>query len=215
MRKTLAALLALAGLLAAAECLGTVAEAPAAPAPAQGPPAEPETVQVPIEELWERGEALFEGGDTVAALQLFEAALARDRMRARSWNYVGGVYFTRGDLSRALEHFRRAVELDPRDVRALNNLATAYERLGEHARAEEFYLRAASVDPSHAPTQFNLGILYAHRLGLPEAARRAWERYLELEPAGPDAERVRRELGALPPPAPAGAAAPPPATPAR
>lgn len=207
--------LRIAGILLAAFVALPAAPAWPAPAAVEAPvpvpavlpgPTEPPVV-VPakegpassIEELWSRGESSYERGDLDGALTLFEEALSRDRQRARSWNYVGGVYFSRGDLPRALEHFNRAADLDPRDVRVCNNLGTAYERLGEYARAEELYQRAALLDPGHALTQLNLGVLYARRLGLPEAARRAWERYLELDPAGPVADRVRAELASLPP----------------
>jgi Flp pilus assembly protein TadD len=122
------------------------------------------------------------------------------------------VSFSLGDLPRALQHFRRAVELDPRDVRACNNLGTALERLGEYTQAEEAYQRAVLADPAYPLTQRNLGLLQARRLGNPEAARRAWQRYLELAPTGAYADEVRRELAAAPgaPPQPAFDTAPPP-----
>ena len=187
--------------------------APATDPAAAGPGADAEPS---IEDLWVRGERAYHDGDLDGALRLLESALARDERRARSWNYVGGVHFARGDLVRAREHFRTAHELDPRDVRASNNLATVHERLGDYARAEELYQQAALLQPSYAETFRNLGVLYARRLGRPDAARRAWERYLELAPPGPAAEAVRRELEALPPPAtpapPASIA--PPASPA-
>ena len=126
-------------------------------------------------------------------------ALASDERRARSWNYVGGVHFAQGDLSRALEEFRTALELDPGDVRACNNLGTALERLGDYAGAAEAYGRAVLIDPSYPLTQRNLGILQSRRLGDPAAARSAWQRYLELAPAGAYADEIRRELAAARP----------------
>jgi tetratricopeptide (TPR) repeat protein len=161
--------------------------------PAGGTPAGEES----LETLWERGERAFEAGDLAAAERDFLAALSRDEHRSRSWNYLGGVHFAQGDLPRALEEFRRALAEDPRDVRACNNIGTALQRLGDFAGAEEHYLRAAAADPSYAPTQLNLGVLYAHRLARPEAARRAWRRYLELVPSGTRADEVRRELSLL------------------
>jgi tetratricopeptide (TPR) repeat protein len=199
----------LAGAVLAVGC------ALASPAPAQSPSAAPaspgptaprEAPGGSIEALWTQGERAYQSGDLEAAERLFEQALARDDRRARSWNYLGGVSFARGDLSRALEHFRRAHELDPGDVRACNNLATVHERLGEFARAEELYVQAMRLDPAYPETHRNLGVLYARRLGRPEEARRAWERFLALVPSGPAAAAVRRELEGLPPP-PSGAGA--------
>ena len=159
--------------------------------------AEPPPAAGSIEDLWSRGDSAFRAGDLDEALRLFDAALSSDQERARSWNYVGGVHFAQGNFPRALEDFRKALELDPRDVRACNNLGTALERLGDYAGAERAYGQAALLDPSYAVTQRNLGILQSKRLGNPEAARRAWERYLELAPAGAYADEIRRELAAL------------------
>ena len=71
---------------------------------------------------------------------------------------------------------------------------------GLRGRRGASYARAALIDPSYPVTQRNLGILLSRRLGDPEAARRAWQRYLELAPAGEYADEIRRELAADPPP---------------
>jgi len=167
--------------------------APAVPARGAGPAVEAAS----IEALWSRGETAFRAGDLGAALRLFDAALALDALRARSWNYVGGVHFAQGDIPRALEEFRKALELDPGDVRACNNLGTALERLGDYAGAETAYARATLIDPSYPLTQRNLGILQSRRLGNPDAARRAWRRYLELAPSGAYADEIRAALSTL------------------
>ena len=164
--------------------------APAAPARGEQPQPGPGS----IEELWSRGEAAFKDGAWTRRCACSTTALASDERRARSWNYVGGVHFAQGDLSRALEEFRKALELDPGDVRACNNLGTALERLGDYPGAEEAYGRAVLIDPSYPVTQRNLGILQSRRLGNPDAARRAWQRYLELAPAGAYADEIRGEL---------------------
>jgi tetratricopeptide (TPR) repeat protein len=168
----------------------------ALPAAGAGPPSPPAPGS--IEELWARGESAFKAGDLDEALRQFEAARARDEGRARTRNYLGGVYFSRGDFARALGEFQAAAALDPRDVRAANNLGTALERLGDYAGAAQAYARAVAIDPSYPATQRNLGILQSRRLGDPEGARRSWQRYLELAPNAADAPEIRSELDALP-----------------
>jgi tetratricopeptide (TPR) repeat protein len=182
--------------LAAAAWLLCAYLPPAAPARSEDTPSGAGT----IESLWSRGESAFKAGDLDQALRLFETALSIDARRARSWNYVGGAHFAQGDLTRALEEFRKAFELDPGDVRACNNVGTALERLGDYAGAEASYARAALIDPKYPVTQRNLGILLSRRLGDQAAARRAWQRYLELAPSGEYADEIRRELAADPPP---------------
>ncbi len=175
----------------AAVALLLCALCPATP-PARGE--EPLPATGSIESLWMLGDAAFKAGDLDQALRQFDTALARDQTRARSWNYVGGVHFAQGNYARALEEFRRALQLDPRDVRACNNFGTALERLGDYAGARRAYEQAVLIDPSYALTQRNLGILESRPPGNPQAARRAWERYLQLAPDGPHAEEIRREL---------------------
>lgn len=183
-------------LAAPARC----AEMPAPPLGAETPAAATPAPSAPtgsIEDLWIRGEAALKAGALDEALRLFSAALSADERRGRSWNYLGGVHFAQGDLQRALQDFRRALELEPRDVRAWNNLGTTFERLGNYKAARESYEWATQIDPAYPLTQRNLGILQARRLGNPEAARLAWQRYLALAPAGAYADEVRRELATL------------------
>lgn len=188
-----------APFLLAALLLAGGAGFPPAAAPATAPPTAPPAT---IEELWDRGESAFAAGDLQGALRAFSEALSHDERRSRSWNYLGGVHFTQGDLRQALADFGRAFELDPLDVRVCNNLATVHERLGNYRLAEEHYLQAARIDPAYPVTQRNLGILYARRLERPDLARRAWARYLALDPDGPGAPEIRREILLLPPEAP-------------
>lgn len=172
------------------------------------PPATARSQELPagqpatIEALWDSGERSFAAGDLQGALWAFSEALSRDERRSRSWNYIGGVHFAQGDLPQSLADFQRAFDLDPLDVRVCNNLATAYERLGDYRQAEMYYQQAAGIDPAYPVTQRNLGVLYARRLARPDLARRAWARYLELNPDGPQAQEIRRELLLLPLPAP-------------
>lgn len=181
--------------------LPCILQAQPLPAPEIAPPT-PSIDAAPagtaIEELWRRGEEALLHNDLDGALQAFNEALSRDEGRARSWNYVGGVHFGRGDWSKALLAFQKALALDSRDVRVCNNVGTVYERLGQFARAEEHYLRATVIAPAYPTSHRNLGVLYATRLGRPDEARRAWQRYLELSPQGPGAAEVRRELERLP-----------------
>ena len=134
---------------------------------------------------------------TAEALEIFNEALALDRNQARTWNYLGGVHFSRGEYFKALLNFKQAFQLDPKDARAGNNIATAYERIGEYAKAETYYLRSIEATPSYPTSYRNLGILYADHLERPDLARRYWEEYLRLAPAGPAAEAVRKELRRL------------------
>jgi eukaryotic-like serine/threonine-protein kinase len=71
---------------------------------------------------------------------------------------------------------------------------------GHLARAVELYRRASQRDPRNAAAWRGLGVT-SERLGLRDAARRAYQRALKLTPPGPQADSMRarlEQLGAQP-----------------
>jgi len=69
-----------------------------------------------------------------------------------------------------------------------------YVRKGRYKSAARVLEKAARLDPNFPRVQRSLGIARA-RLGDYAGARKAYERYLELDPSAPDAADVRRILG--------------------
>jgi len=99
-------------------------------------------------------------------------------------------------VAEVLERTRSEVEQAQRKQR-LNmhyNMAAVYARDGRYAEAEYEYLQALRLDPSDADVHFNLGILYDDELGQPDKAILHYRRYLQLNPHGVDADRVRSWL---------------------
>ena len=99
-------------------------------------------------------------------------------------------------VAEVLERTRSEVEQAQRKQR-LNmhyNMAAVYARDGRYTEAEYEYLQALRLDPSDADIHFNLGILYDDELGQPEKAILHYRRYLQLNPHGVDADRVRSWL---------------------
>lgn len=74
------------------------------------------------------------------------------------------------------------------------NMAAVYAREGKFADAENEYLQALRIDPTDADVHYNLGILYDDEMKEPEKATVHYRRYLQLNPHGPDADRVRTWL---------------------
>ena len=90
------------------------------------------------------------------------------------------------------------VELDELPVRKkVNDLIAKgerYVRKGRYKSAARVLEKAARLDPNYPRAQRSLGIARA-RLGDFEGARKAYTRYLELDPGAHDAADVRRILG--------------------
>ncbi len=121
---------------------------------------------------------------------------AEDREVAFLWERLGQLRMDRQDYPAALTAYREALRLEPGRWSRLKNAGWLETVAGDEARglAElQEYLRQA---PQDAAVWRHLGTVHA-RAGRNEAARQAWRRALELEPAGPEADRVREDLRRL------------------
>jgi tetratricopeptide (TPR) repeat protein len=77
------------------------------------------------------------------------------------------------------------------------NMASVYAREGKFTEAENEYLQALRIDPTDADVHYNLGILYDDEMKQSEKAMVHYRRYLQLNPHGLDADRVRTWLRKL------------------
>jgi protein O-GlcNAc transferase len=84
-------------------------------------------------------------------------------------------------FTQAIDVLRRALILDPGSARAYNNLGLAQLRSGDAAGAVHSMEQAIGIDAMYALGHMNLG-LAREALNLNEAARRSYERSLELDP---------------------------------
>ena len=95
-----------------------------------------------------------------------------------------------GRVDEALEEARRALAVDGGSAEARLLAARALSRLGRLADAVEELRHATERDPLHADAHLELGYAAARR-GELLAAVQAWDQWLKLRPAAPNAERVR------------------------
>ncbi len=95
----------------------------------------------------------------------------------------------------ALAEFENAAELDAEFVLAMNNAGFALYKLDKLEAAVQQLKRAIEIDPKRAVPYLNLGDAYA-KLGWKPQAKAAYEKYLELQPAGGRTEQVRQKLSA-------------------
>jgi tetratricopeptide (TPR) repeat protein len=142
------------------------------------------------------GQVLVRIGQVAESLPHFDTAIAANADR---WAY----HFNRARALALLERwddaitgYRRAQELFPGDYAIAFNLAQTYHRKGDEVAAVEQYLRAIELDPEDASFRLALGISYEKLQKRAEAAA-AYEEYLRLAPAAPDAEKVRARIGQL------------------
>ncbi len=137
-------------------------------------------------------------------------AVARIRERAESdaspeaLGALGITYLVSGDVAAAVKALESASAQEPENARLLSDLAAAY--LARAAQADEpadipQALEAAekAIALKDAPPEawFNRA-LALERLHLVDAARKAWEDYLQRDSASAWAEEARQHLEALP-----------------
>jgi CHAT domain-containing protein/tetratricopeptide (TPR) repeat protein len=149
-----------------------------------------------------------EGLDTQSPAVL--GAVARIRQRAEgdtspeALGALGVTYLVSGDTSAAVKALESATAQDPKDARLQSDLAAAYlvraERADEPAdipKALEAAERAIALENAPVEAWFNRA-LALERLHLTDAARKAWDDYLQRDTSSPWAEEARQHLEALP-----------------
>ncbi len=127
------------------------------------------------------------------AVKKYEAILRTHPDHVDAMVNLGNVLMELGSPEKAEEHYRDALALDPNHVEANYNLANIFEERGELANALLFFRKALQEEPEFADAHFNLARVL-DELGKRQSAREHWLCYLELEPHGEWAGKVRQRL---------------------
>jgi CHAT domain-containing protein len=138
------------------------------------------------------------------------AAVARIRQQAEAdtspdaLGALGVTYLVSGDVAAAVKALESASAQRPEDPRLLSDLAAAYlvraaqaDEPADIPKALEAAERAIALKDPPAEAYFNRA-LALERLHLVDAARKAWEDYLQRDSASGWAEEARQHLEALP-----------------
>jgi tetratricopeptide (TPR) repeat protein len=110
---------------------------------------------------------------------------------------LGNDYFDTNQPQPAIAAYQKALELDPNNPNILTDQGLMYRQIGWFDKAQANFEKAQKIDPKHEQSLLNLGILYAENLKQPAKAIQAWNRYLELFPTSPNAQRVKATLDEL------------------
>ncbi len=104
-----------------------------------------------------------------------------------------GTMLGEGRYREAIGLYRQVLAEDPFYTPAHFNLAVAYRRMGQGRRAFRQYGRLLRIDPDQGPAHLNAGIIAIDFRDRPSAAHHL-RRYLQLEPASPQADLAKRYL---------------------
>jgi tetratricopeptide (TPR) repeat protein len=127
-------------------------------------------------------------GEYEGAARTYRQAIAREDADAASWLKLGNVLAILTRYEDAADAFDAALRRAPDLAAAHNGLGASLMHLGRTDAAIRALDRAASLDRRDANPLMNLALLHERR-GDRDAAREAWERALERDPASEIAQR--------------------------
>lgn len=134
--------------------------------------------------------------DYPAAIDAYERAYELDDSMLEAIMAVGDLHGRMKEWDQALAALDRAMELVEGNAVNLFNYAVYASNAGKVELADEFYERSAAADPEFAPAHLQIGMSRA-RLEDREGAIAAFERFLEIDPNGPQAAMVHEILDQL------------------
>jgi tetratricopeptide (TPR) repeat protein len=109
-----------------------------------------QTVGKDPDELFAKAVMLHQSGDTLGAIQYYEAVLEKQPQRVEALSNLGAAYMKLGRLEEAIQQYRKALAIRPDMANVRFNLALAFykaDRIDEAAPEFEAVLKS---DPKHA-----------------------------------------------------------------
>lgn len=110
---------------------------------------------------------------------------------------LGNLYFDHERFREAVQWYEDALRIDPRNVDVSTDLGIAYYYMNQSDAALAQFDRSLTIDPRHAKTLLNVGIVRAFGKQDLEGAAKAWQRVVEVAPGSPEADRARQGLAGL------------------
>jgi tetratricopeptide (TPR) repeat protein len=123
-------------------------------------------------------------------------AAAPPKARAYDLDRVGRQAYREKKYDEAAKAFEQAVALKPGDPILLNNLGFLYYEMGRYPESIVWLEKTLAADPNRKEAHGNIGYAYM-KVGRNGEAKQHFTRYLDLYPASPRAEEVRRILTTL------------------
>jgi Tfp pilus assembly protein PilF len=131
------------------------------------------------------------------AVKEFKSALTLDNQTAETHSNLGALYFKMGNYGESEREFKEAVRLKPQFAESHFNLGTVLERVGKYDEAVREYNLALRYKPELTPAHLNLGVIYLNKLSDKKMALYHLRRCIEIDPAQPQAEKIRKKLEEL------------------
>ena len=139
------------------------------------------------------GNALYGKGDLAGAVAAWSRTVDLDRDYHKAYYNLGNAYFKLKKFDRALSAYQRAAERDSDNSNIFYNIAQVHIERGDEEEAIRHLRQAIEHKVNDPEAYYQLGGLY-YKLGKAREARLSFERFLQLAPDHPQADRVRQLL---------------------
>jgi tetratricopeptide (TPR) repeat protein len=135
--------------------------------------------------------------DAQKQIDFLRSVLKDDPKNLNALIQLGNLYFDTEQFNQGIETYSKALEIDPKNADVRTDMGIMYRKKGDYDRAIAEFKKAAEIDPKHVNSRYNLGIVLLHDKGDIKGAIKAWEDYLRVEPTGPRAENIRKQMGKM------------------
>ena len=154
--------------------------------------------RVEAELPFSRGLKAQQEGRRAEAIREYQAAMRTDPAYFDAYYNLGLAALDNGDSRLALWAYEIALSIKSDSADARYNLGLALKAAGFHLDAVQQLEKAAQAAPNDARPHLSLGNLYAQQFRENSAARRHYQKALELSPHHPEAGKIRYWLAANP-----------------
>lgn len=136
-------------------------------------------------------------GTSTDSVRVLQDAAKKDPENVNAWVELGNALMDAKRFSEAVDAYGRALKIDPKNVDVRVDMGSCYRSIGRPDMAEKEYRKALEINPRHAMGHRNLGVVLAYDFNKKHQAIKEFERYLQLSPEAPDADKVRRVIASL------------------
>jgi len=138
--------------------------------------------------------------DAFTRITTTKAVLAANPADVEAWILLGNDYFDTHQPKLAIEAYEKALKLAPKHPHVadiLTDQGIMYRELQDYDKALANFRKANEADPTHLQSLLNTGIVYASNLHDKAAARKAWNKIIEMAPESPQGLQAKQFLQGL------------------
>ena len=132
--------------------------------------------------------------EAASKIQTLKDILKKDPKNLSAWVDLGNLHFDMKQPKEAIEAYSQYLTVKPDNPDVRTDMGIMYRNLGQFDRAIEEFRKAAQSDPTHANSRYNIGIVLLHDKQNIQAALKAWEDYLKVDPTSERAKRIRAQI---------------------